>query len=111
VLLVTIATASNWHSSGGRWRPFRIALGVVGATRALLAIDCAGRFACLGALFSLAMLCVHVSEWKRSAAPLVGMCASLLLLLACAVSLRTWLAMLFDRYEFGFFRIDYRQFG
>jgi hypothetical protein len=92
------------------------------ATVALLfSANCAGRFAILGAPFSVAVACFHAPQ-KRSAARLAGLCSASLLLLACGFALKTCLAMLVDGYEFRdgdktaslldspFFHINYRAF-
>jgi hypothetical protein len=118
-LLVTVSAGSCALELPSR-RLHVLLLGV--ATVALLfSANCAGRFAILGAPFSVAVACFHAPQ-KRSAARLAGLCSASLLLLACGFALKTCLAMLVDGYEFRdgdktaslldspFFQINYRAF-
>jgi hypothetical protein len=134
---LVVALLPSWiavvvrKASQHRARWFYALLGVVcaAATAVLLtSLQCTGVFAVEGFFFAVATVSLQRGAGQDSG-PLLAKCSVLLamtLALLCVFSVRTWLAMLVDNYEFGgregdqrvrawlldspLFDIDYRQF-
>lgn len=125
LLLVSVGSCVRCALRSRRAMSQAVLVVVVGLWKVLPHVNCAGLFACLGALYAAAILCTHAQAHaggRRDFGWMVGMCATALLLFGCVFPIRTFLAMVADGYQcqsgkrsawlldLAVFDVDYRSF-
>jgi hypothetical protein len=123
LFLATVAAGSCLFVQTRRRLVHALLIIFVGIWSVWPTIDCAGRFACVGAMFAASIVCFHLAEKRnRNVVWMVGVCSASLLLFGCLFAIRTFLAMTIDGYEcqsgiksarlleLSAFDVDYRMF-